>query len=104
MRHSSLILLIVIFITTVLLFISVMFNLEQLSNYCRFWFVVLLPFLFFKIFLPKSKFGKWLNSNIKFKSKDENDIKKQFRKSKEMLNIKEVSNKPKPKINPMKLK
>ena len=63
MKISDLWLLITLIITVVIIIFSIIIG-WKLPNYFAFWWVVLLPIVFTKMFYPKSKMHNWFDKEI----------------------------------------
>lgn len=44
------------------IYIFKMLDVEISKEYYQFWWAILVPFAIIKVWLPKSRLGKWLNS------------------------------------------
>jgi len=63
MRRSDVFFLGTISSVVIFLLIMVLFNVE-IPSWFTFWWVVLLPYVFLKLFLRKTRLFKWFNTKI----------------------------------------
>lgn len=58
------------YIVLFIVFISVIFKFE-LPVWFTFWWIILIPYIFLKLFFSNTKLFKWVNEDIRKKKKDE---------------------------------